>query len=491
MATENYRILCLFPVPASSHTTVFFALVDALADRGHELVVATLFPKANSRPNVKYIDWSAAEKPWKKMQGIMTTKMKSKMGLVNNMKLMGEVFEETFEQQIAHPEIQQLLRNPTKQKFDLVICESAIHQWFTFADIFQTPLIAISSSDPNKAEHEAVGNVVHYVAAPIRWAAMETPGFAKRMSSVFFDWLFSLLALRYLPMDKLSKRHFGAYFKTSKELLQRIDMLFINVHPVTGIIRPLVPKTIPLGFVHVKPAKPLPENLKQYLNASQHGVIYCSLGTQVRTSSMGDTFKKLMNAFGKLKYDVIFKSDTNTVDGAPDNVRVETWLPQNDLLAHKNLKLFITQAGQHSMEEAIYHGVPLLALPFFGDQPLNGRRIAEKGIGEWLDHAKATVEVLCATIEKIIGNQLYKQNVEELQKVVQDQPMSSLEKAVWWTEYTVRHRGAKHLAYPGVKVPAYQLYYLDVMAAYFIIIIALFTGLSWIGCLICSTFLSG
>lgn len=48
--------------------------------------------------------------------------------------------------------------------------------------------------------------------------------------------------------------------------------------------------------------------------------------------------------------------------------------------------------------------------------------------------------------------------------------MSSVEKAVWWIEYTIRHKGTKHLRYPGLDVPLYQYYYLDVFAAYILLL---------------------
>ena len=39
-----------------------------------------------------------------------------------------------------------------------------------------------------------------------------------------------------------------------------------------------------------------------------------------------------------------------------DNVKIVSWLPQNDLLAHANCKLFVTHCGSNSMYESVYHG---------------------------------------------------------------------------------------------------------------------------------------
>lgn len=41
--------------------------------------------------------------------------------------------------------------------------------------------------------------------------------------------------------------------------------------------------------------------------------------------------------------------------------------------------------------------------------------------------------------------------------------MTGLEKAVWWTEYVIRHKGARHLRSPAVDMSLYQYLLLDVI----------------------------
>ena len=49
-------------------------------------------------------------------------------------------------------------------------------------------------------------------------------------------------------------------------------------------------------------------------------------------------------------------------------VKVIKWAPQNDILGHPAVKVFLTQAGVNSLHEAAYHAVPVVTLPMFGDQ---------------------------------------------------------------------------------------------------------------------------
>lgn len=57
----------------------------------------------------------------------------------------------------------------------------------------------------------------------------------------------------------------------------------------------------------------------------------------------------------------------------------------------------------------------------------------------------------------------YRENTQKVSQLIQDQPMTGLEKAIWWIEYVIRHNGAKHLRSPAIDLPNYQNYLLDVI----------------------------
>ena len=56
------------------------------------------------------------------------------------------------------------------------------------------------------------------------------------------------------------------------------------------------------------------------------------------------------------------------VDDVPSNVMLSKWLPQNDLLGHKKTRLFIAHGGNNGQMEGLYHGLPMIVMPFGGDQ---------------------------------------------------------------------------------------------------------------------------
>lgn len=112
----------------------------------------------------------------------------------------------------------------------------------------------------------------------------------------------------------------------------------------------------------------------------------------------------IMDTFAELPYQVLWKFENDTLPDKPKNVRIEKWLPQQDLLGHPNIKLFITQAGLQSTEEAIVNHVPLLAIPFLADQHANAKKITKLGMGLHLDITTLSKEQFKTAITQIVSN---------------------------------------------------------------------------------------
>ena len=80
------------------------------------------------------------------------------------------------------------------------------------------------------------------------------------------------------------------------------------------------------------------------------------------------------------------------------------WLPQNDLLAHKNVKAFVSHVGHNSLYESAYHGVPVVAVPLFADQIPNAKKAEQFGLGIAVDHETVDAQQLFETIERVIDD---------------------------------------------------------------------------------------
>lgn len=67
-----------------------------------------------------------------------------------------------------------------------------------------------------------------------------------------------------------------------EDLYQNISLILVNAHRSTSKPRPLMPNIIYYGGAHIKPPKPLPSDLQQYLDTAEHGVIVFSLGSYLQ-----------------------------------------------------------------------------------------------------------------------------------------------------------------------------------------------------------------
>ena len=112
-----------------------------------------------------------------------------------------------------------------------------------------------------------------------------------------------------------------------------------NSHAVTHEPQPLLENIVHVGGIHIKETKPLPKDLQSFMDAAPQGVVLVSFGSSLTPSSMSaETKQEFIEAFRELKLPVIWKWDEEIKD-LPSNVLLSKWLPQQDLLAHPNLKV--------------------------------------------------------------------------------------------------------------------------------------------------------
>lgn len=73
-------------------------------------------------------------------------------------------------------------------------------------------------------------------------------------------------------------------------------------------------------------------------------------------------------------------------------------------VAHPNVRVFVTQGGLQSIEEAIDRAVPMVGLSFVFDQTMNTQKMVEVGIGISLDPFTVTKEELKKSIVDVAEN---------------------------------------------------------------------------------------
>ena len=110
-------------------------------------------------------------------------------------------------------------------------------------------------------------------------------------------------------------------------------------------------------------------------------VIYVSLGTLIFGKT--DFYERCMEALADFPGQVLLSagrgSDLKRFANAPKNFIVAETFPQLDLLKHTDL--FITPCGLNSLHEALWFGVPMVAVPQHFEQLHNAEAMSTRGAG--------------------------------------------------------------------------------------------------------------
>ncbi|KAJ8708419.1 hypothetical protein PYW07_010544 [Mythimna separata] len=453
---EAARILGYFPFPSISHQVVFRPLMHELAKRGHEVTVITtdpVFPDGGAPTNLTEID--VGEVSYKMWREEFVVKPKGKKSdLQDDLSIIYKVMNNIFDEQLKDKQVQKLI-NDKNQTFDLIFTEAIMRPPLVFTHVYKAPAIMISSFGAFNDNYEVMGVSMH----PFLYQR----SISRRLYNLTL-WekiveLYDFLSIEWFHRNnynlenKIIKAHFGPETPTVQELNNNVAMFFLNFYPVFEGNTPVPPSVIHMGGIHQKPRKDLPQDLQSYLDSSKNGVIYISFGTNVDpTLFPPEKIATFVRVLSKLPYDVLWKWNSDVLPGRPENIKIYKWLPQSDLLRHPKIKLFILQGGLQSTDEAITAGVPLIGIPMLGDQWYIVEKYVKHNIGLQLDLESLNDNILENAIKKVIGDDSYRQNIIRLGKIMQDQPMTPLERVVWWTEHVLRHGGGKHLRAPAANM---------------------------------------
>ncbi|XP_069703750.1 UDP-glycosyltransferase UGT5-like isoform X2 [Periplaneta americana] len=385
--------------------------------------------------------------------------------------------------QLGSPQIQEFLKSHpnTQRSFDLVFLELSRYQCYygLVHHVGSPPVIGIRSVGITAATLAAVGSPNNPSYFPDNYlpCSSHMTFFERVHNTALYLWNRFLWHTILLPTNELSMRYyFGLQPPSVWEAENNVSLVMVNNHWSQSYPLPLMPSIIQLGNIHLQEkSKELPKDLKKFLDGATEGAIYFSLGTNVRSETMSPGKKIIfLSAFSLLSQRVLWKWETDDMPGLSDNVKLAKWLPQQDVLAHPNMKLFITQGGLQSFHEATHYAVPMIGIPFICDQQHNVRKMVDAGVGLKVDYSTITNDSLVQAINKILHDPSFRENMKTFSAISKDVPNKPLDRAIWWTEYVIRHNGAKHLRSSSLDLAWYQYFLLDVLAVLLIIVLSIF-----------------
>lgn len=132
------------------------------------------------------------------------------------------------------------------------------------------------------------------------------------------------------------------------------------------------------------------------------------------------------------------------------------------------------------MFETVYHGVPIVTIPVFCDHDANAAKAEIDGYAKKLELQHLTSDKLYRAITEVINEPRYKIEVKKRQILLRDQKETPLERAIYWTEYVIRHKGAYHLQSPAKDLNFIQYYLIDVVLFVALAVFTIFAIFSYL-----------
>ncbi|CAB3233305.1 unnamed protein product [Arctia plantaginis] len=487
---DGFRILAVFPLTSASHGILGDNMVKYLIESGHEVTYITPFLRKVVHPSLHIVDVSENSKLFN--ENTMNVKLiMDNVVDFQNSDLMTSLLVNIASHTLENSNVQQLIQDPN-QKFDVVIGEWMFSELYSvFAAIFECPLIWFSTIEP----HYIILNMVDGPTNP----AYTNDYQSKHVHPLsFIERGYEL----WKQISVLINKTYKFYYK-EEEVYQRLiapilkkrgrpvppyevlrynaSLVLGNTHVALGDAFAMPQNYKHIGGYHIdKITAPLPENLENLLSNAKHGVIYFSMGSNIKSKDMPIELKRgILKVFGNMKQTIIWKFE-EVLSDVPENVHILRWAPQQSILAHVNTVLFITHGGLLSLTEAVHFAIPVIVIPVFADQFANALRVERKGYGKKLELSYTMYEDLKIAIKEILCNSKYSKKAKEISLAYHDRPMNPKEELNFWVNHVIRTQGAQHLRSPALELPLYKRLFLDLIAAILVSILILKTIICYI-----------
>ncbi|XP_061600286.1 2-hydroxyacylsphingosine 1-beta-galactosyltransferase [Cololabis saira] len=462
-ATWASKVIVVPPIMFESHLYIFKTLATALSQEGHE----THFLISEGREVSPSPHFQLQRYPGIFNSSTADSFLQSKVSNIFSGRLTFlELFDildhysQNCDAVVGNVEVMNRLK---EAKFDLLLVDPNEMCGFVIAHILGVKYAVFSTGLWYPAEVGA--------PAPLSYVPEFNSLLTDRMSlmqriantAVYLAQRFGVHYIALPKYDRIMKKHGVTPHAAMADLVQGSRLWMLCTDMALEFPRPTLPHVVYIGGILTKPPSPLPQDFEAWVNDSaEHGFVVVSFGAGVKYLSH-DIAHKLAGALARLPQRIIWRFSGVPPSNLGNNTKLVDWMPQNDLLGHANTRAFLSHGGLNSIYEAMYHGVPVVGVPLFGDHYDTMTRVAAKGMGVMLHWKYMSEEDLYVALTSVIKDSRYRQQARLLSSIHKDQPGHPVTRAVYWISYILRHNGASHLRSAVYNVSPFQYFLVDVI----------------------------
>jgi len=457
------RILMYLPVATRSHLSAWTPLAGSLAKHGHQVTFVTGYHEAHLPETVNQLVVNNSK--FRVFQDhFVANTMKTDgtlWSLLASISEGWEAIQATQKNALSHPEFQEFLRNPNCS-WDLVIASPFINEvGVMLADHFGAPMILYLPANAGEFLSLSLGH-----PDSVAWSGAMAGSLWGRINTLLGHMAYELfIKPKYFvePQYAELREHIPNYTMASRysDLERNADFAFYFSSPHLGSVAPRLPNTANTAFIQCRQGRKLTEDLYSWLGRSNKSVVYISMGSIIRSEHLPDkhlqTFEKV---FADLDLRVIWKRSGESTE----QTYMAEWMDQQDVLAHPKVNTFISQVGLMSLQEAIWHQVPILGVPLLYEQKLNAQLIKKNNLGRVVDFDNFDQATLKEALQSLENDRAGIQaKVSSLARRVKDSRTTPLQDAVWWCEYVMRHKEGNQLQSDYRHLSLVKFYSLDIL----------------------------
>ncbi|GMR30005.1 hypothetical protein PMAYCL1PPCAC_00200 [Pristionchus mayeri] len=279
-------------------------------------------------------------------------------------------------------------------------------------------------------------------------------------------------------VDQIFRTKYGADYPTLQEICSNVTYVFTNTEPIIDFATPTLSRVIELGGLGAKQPKELDEHWTSIMNRRSK-VVLISFGSMAKSyllaPSVKESLLKVVSAFPSVtfiwKYEE--KDDFARQDASKfGNLVLVDWMPQNDILDHPNLAVFITHGGMGSVQELTLRGKPGALVPIFGDQPRNAAMIEHNKLGKVLSKFEiGNHEKIISLLKELMENPEHMENSQRVARMLAKKPFSSKENLLKYVDFAGEFGPSAALPPQSHDMTFIQYHNLDIYAVALMLII--------------------
>lgn len=337
------KILGVFGHYGKSHFDVFKSLLEELARRGHHVTVISHFPRSESakakEPLPTYRDISILDPKHGVYVEVIDLNAITHnfVRVVNELLVLRIMADSACKAGLNHPAVQEFVRSD--ETFDVVLTESFNTDCFlSIIHKFHVPYIGMSSHQIMPWINANLGNEDNPSYIPMSLLGPNKPMdlFNRMLNTLLLPFVKAAYHYWFRYKDQtIANQAFGQDLPKLENIAKKVQIVLLNTHNSLHGSVPFLPSVVEIGGMHIPSrTKPLPKDIAEYLDNAHEGVLYFSLGSMIKMTTMPpEKLDAIFDVLGSIPQKVIWKWEDEVLPRKLDNVMTKKWLPQFDVLS--------------------------------------------------------------------------------------------------------------------------------------------------------------